>query len=454
MLAGVNKKLITPKEGIDLAGFGIPDGKDRKVDGVHDDLYIATLALQHGDKKVLIICGDVIGFGFDITRRIKEDICEKFGIKEDEILLNASHTHSGPQILENMLAAVGERNEKYIEYFHVCVMSSVEAALNSMDKVDIYYGETECDIGVNRRLIIDGKADFKPNEKGPADKKVIVLKFAKENTVKAVLFSYTCHPSTIGTKYVSADYPGVAKKVIEDSFKDSLGKNNDKDTVALFVQGCCGNIRVKTVKGNKFRAGTSDDVQNFGNELGTKVVNLCNGTSSNESSENNESNRTNGSNEKMKKVNEDSIDISTEIMHLQLPISSIPKKEELEIIKNKGNYYEKLWAEKILDKYNSITNTLPFTIQRITLSNDISIIAMSGEVCVEYGLYLKGKNPDKTVIPVAYSNGVIGYIPTEKMFSEGGYEPDGSTIYFSLPSKFDTSVEKIIVGALDKMIKY
>ncbi|HOJ12655.1 MAG TPA: neutral/alkaline non-lysosomal ceramidase N-terminal domain-containing protein [Clostridiales bacterium] len=422
MLVGVNKKLITPKESIDLAGFGT---SDRKAVGVHDDLYITTLALQHGDKRILIICGDIIGFGFNFTKRIKEDIHEKFGFNEDEILLNASHTHSGPQTLENMLVSVGEMYHEYMENLHNYVISSAESALNSMDKVDIYYGETQCNICINRRLITDGKANFQPNEKGIADKAVTVLKFMKGNMVKAVLFSYACHPSIVGTKYISSDYPGAAKKVIEDG----LGK----DTVALFMQGCCGNIRARTVEGNSFRTGTWDDVENFGNELGTKVVDLCNG--------------------KMKKASEAGMDISSQIIHLQIPIKDIPEKKKLEAIKKSGSTDEKLWAAKMLDKYSSITDTLPFVVQRITLSDDISIITMSGEVCIEYGLYVKNKNPDKIIIPVAYSNGVTGYIPTEEMFSEGGYEPYGSTIYYSFPSQLDTSVEKIVVDALDKIIK-
>ncbi|HOJ10218.1 MAG TPA: neutral/alkaline non-lysosomal ceramidase N-terminal domain-containing protein, partial [Clostridiales bacterium] len=391
MLAGVGKRIITPSAGVDLAGFG---RLDRKNIGVHDDLYVNALALQQDEKRTLIICADIIGFGFDLTQKIKKDINCKYGFNEDEILLSASHTHSGPQTLENMLVTLGKWNEDYIGHFLSCVMSSVESALKSMEEVDIYLGKTQCNIGINRRLIKDGKANFQPNEEGAADKSVTVLKLMKGDTTKAVLFSYACHPSTIGDDFVSADYPGVAKKVVEYD----LGKG----AVALFMQECCGNIRVRTIKGNDFRGGTWKDVREFGIELGAAVSKLCS-----------------GENGEMKKLDKNDLKISTAIMHMQLPTRGKPQKEGLEKVKNSGNIHEQLWAERMLNDYANLNDTVPFTIQRIALNNDFSIIAMSGEVCVEYGLYLKNMDAGKTIISAAYSNGVSGYIPTEEMFEQG-----------------------------------
>mgnify|MGYP000901791593 FL=1 len=449
MLAGVSKKMITPDAGIDLAGFG---RLDRKNIGVHDNLHVTTLALKQNEKCVLIICADLIGFGFQLTKDIKNDIKKKYGLTEDEILLNASHTHSGPQTLENMLVTLGKRNENYVRYFKECVLSSVDEALSSMEEISIYYGKTECNIGINRRLILDGKANFQPNEKGLSDKSVTVMKIMKDDVVKAVLFSYACHPSTIGADYVSADYPGAAKRLIESELGIKTDKVvsditcTDNGIVALFMQECCGNIRVRTIKDDNFISGTWEDVNKFGVELGSTVVKLC-------KSEMKQLKEDHGKNTGKSVISTDNSSISTDIKYIELPFKGVKTEEKLKEIKLNGNVHEQLWAENMLENYNILKDTVTFTIQKIELNKEFSIIAMGGEVVAEYGLYVKNIDPDKTVISAAYSNGLAGYIPTDEMFEQGGYEPDGSTIYYLYPSQLENSIEKVIYDNLNKIAK-
>lgn len=415
MRVGINQRVITPELGVDLAGFGRPDRKAREV---HDDLYLSTMVLEQNGEKFLFICADIIGFGF--TAGIKKEIWERFRIAEDRVLLAASHTHSGPQTAGNMLGVTGEADSGYIQFLNGAIMNSVQAALDSVTEMEIYYGKAQCNIGINRRLIVGGKAEFAPNEEGPLDREIIALKFVKDGSVAAVLYNYACHPSTINTDYISADYVGRAREVIQESYGSKIP--------VFFIQGCSGNIRVRSIEGNGFRAGTWEDVNNFGTQVGSSVASLCRS--------------------EMEKLD---MEISSELVTLMLPFEKLPDKNELEDMKLKGSAHEKVWAQKMLDAYESIKREAPFTIQRISLSKDFSIIAMSGEVCVEYGLHIKRKNPGKTVIPAAYSNGVIGYIPTAEMFEQGGYEPDRSTIYFSLPSRFDRSIEEKILVELDRI---
>lgn len=419
MKIGVSKTIITPESRVDLAGFG---RADRKAIGAHDDLYISTMIMEQDEKRAIIICADVLGFGDELAKNLKDNINKVYGFKEEEILLSASHTHSGPQTAPNMLEAVGVEDDQYIKFFKDKVISSIKAALDSMNEVDVYYGKTACNIGVNRRLLLNGVINFAPNENGVRDDEMIVLKFVKDDKVKAILYNYTCHPSTIDTDYVSADYPGKTRSVIENTFGDQVA--------VFFVQGCCGNIRIRTIKDGYFRAGTWDDVEYFGNITGKCVVDLCNS--------------------KMDKLN---TSLSTKIADIKLPLEELPKKETLQKIMTSGNSHEKIWAEKMLSKYDSLKAELPFTIQRISLNNDFSIVAMSGEVCVEYGLYAKKMSTGKTPVVSAYCNGAPGYIPTAVMLEQGGYEPEGSVIYYSMPSRFKSDVEKIVLKSIDEIME-
>ncbi len=80
-----------------------------------------------------------------------------------------------------------------------------------------------------------------------------------------------------------------------------------------------------------------------------------------------------------------------------------------------------------------------FEITKLTIADGLTFIAMNGEMVVEYGLFLKSRSPD--LVPLAYSNGMTGYITTAKQLQEGGYEPIESVTYFGLPGPFDQTVE-------------
>jgi len=77
---------------------------------------------------------------------------------------------------------------------------------------------------------------------------------------------------------------------------------------------------------------------------------------------------------------------------------------------------------------------------------------MSGEVCSEYSLYARKAFAGDFLVVAAYANGTEEYIPTEKMFKEGGYEPEDSYVYFSFPSKYDSSIEKILTKEIENIL--
>lgn len=435
MKVGAAKRKITPPIGVELTGFGISEGGDRYNIGVHDDLYVTVLAIQHQEGKALFISADLIGFGLSFANRVKKALGENYGFCEDEIILNASHTHSGPQPMDGMHEGVGRKSNDYVEFLFESIQICVKEALSGMEEGELFIGKAECGFNINRRMVIDGRAEARPNEEGPVDHEVTVFHFTADSKTKCVLFFFACHPSTINTKYVSADYPGAAKKVIEDKLKEF----GETDAVAMFMQGCCGDIRVRTIEGDRFRAGTFDDVAIFGQMLGDAVLSVIRLPHQEKIPS-----------DTMKKVEE--FAISSQILHFDLPLASIPDPARLESIKNRGNYYQRIWASKMMKEYSNLSDKVPFIVQKISLSDSVSVVAIGGETCIGYALYVKEKTVGKTVVTAGYSNLLPGYIPTADMFPEGGYEPDSSTIYFNLPSAFDPTIEKVIREKLDELL--
>jgi hypothetical protein len=94
----------------------------------------------------------------------------------------------------------------------------------------------------------------------------------------------------------------------------------------------------------------------------------------------------------------------------------------------------------------------PLTIQRIDIAHEISLIAMSGEICCDYGLFIKRLDPLRFLVPMGYSNGMVGYICPSRYFEEGGYEPFDSVKFFGLPAPFSPEIERLIKGAVRKLL--
>jgi hypothetical protein len=417
MQFGISRSVITPDLGIELAGHG---RLDRKAIGKFDDLYLTVLTFKQDSRKAMIVCADLIGFGIGIAEMLKKEISSRFGYSEQEVLLNASHTHSGPQTMDNMSKFLGSMDTNYISFLTRTLLDTIQSSLESMEEVDIYKGKSHCEIGISRRLILNRKCDFLPNENGPVNNEVTVLKFIGEHGVKGILFNYACHPSTLDTDFISSDFPGEARRTVEEAYEGKV--------ITAFAQGCCGDIRVKTVENFCFRDGTPKDVKDFGKELGDSVIEACD--------------------EGMKKITPE---LSTNLIRLNLNLREIPGKQYYLNIKKKSPMFQKVWAEQMLADYENLRTDVPFSIQRISISEDTVIVGMAGEICVNYDFNLKSKYEGKTIITLGDCNGMVGYIPTDVMFKQGGYEPDDSIACYSLPSRFTGDIEETIMREMDKL---
>ena len=98
MKAGFSRVKITPPVGTAMTGFGYRDHDPSGCKGIHDDLYARALYLTHGKKEVLIMGFDLLFFSRDEADRFKGAIGRSINLSPDRILLNTSHTHTGPKV--------------------------------------------------------------------------------------------------------------------------------------------------------------------------------------------------------------------------------------------------------------------------------------------------------------------------------------------------------------------
>ena len=91
---GLAKVEITPSEPIWLAGWGV---RTEPSKGVSQPIWVKAMAIQSGNEPpVLWVTADLLGFSRKMTATIAERVQRKHGIDRSRLMLNASHTHSGP----------------------------------------------------------------------------------------------------------------------------------------------------------------------------------------------------------------------------------------------------------------------------------------------------------------------------------------------------------------------
>lgn len=82
---------------------------------------------------------------------------------------------------------------------------------------------------------------------------------------------------------------------------------------------------------------------------------------------------------------------------------------------------------------------------------DAVLIGLGGEAFVEYALYGRKRSPASSTMVLGYTDGSVGYLPTEAAYDEGGYEPNAYK-HFPLGRAWDPSVERVLKQEIDAML--
>ena len=95
-----------------------------------------------------------------------------------------------------------------------------------------------------------------------------------------------------------------------------------------------------------------------------------------------------------------------------------------------------------------------YPIQAWRLGDQVTWVALGGEVVVDYSLRLKKDlKGDRAVWVTGYANDVMAYVGSARVLEEGGYEAESSVPYYGLPSKWSLEVEEKIVAKVKDLVK-
>jgi hypothetical protein len=95
----------------------------------------------------------------------------------------------------------------------------------------------------------------------------------------------------------------------------------------------------------------------------------------------------------------------------------------------------------------------PYPVQAVRFGKSLTLLALGGEVVVDYALRAHRKYPGESLIVAGYSNAVMCYIPSERILGEGGYEVVDNMVYYGQPGPFAPGVENGVFQAIHKAMK-
>jgi neutral ceramidase len=402
--AGVATVDITPRRPMWMAGFA---ARTSASQGVALPLQAKALALEDGHgRHVVLVTLDLLGITTGVGVRIAAVAQRRYGLAREQLLLNSSHTHCGP-VIDEMLPVAYDLTEAqwrdvraYTREMEGKVVDVIGKALRHLHPVRLRVAEGRATFAANRRV------QFTPL--GPVDHRVPVLRVDGERGPLAIVFGYACHNTTLRADFVRfhGDYAGVAQAELE---------RRHPGATALFVAGCGGDI-------NPDPRGTLDHVNRYGAALADAVDQAVEG---------------------------DLVEgpLRAAYRMVDLPFAPPPDRAGLTArLQNPDPYvrrHARLMLER-LDRDGRLPAAQHEPVQVWRLGSGLTLVALGGEVVVDYALRLARDYPRERVWAAAYSNDVFGYVPSLRVLEEGGYEGGGAMIYYGRPGPFDRTVEERI----------
>jgi hypothetical protein len=342
------------------------------------------------------------------------------GAPAQNIVLAATHNHSGPQTSGRFAPSLGLPDPRFSSFLEDALLRAAASAEASLEPVTIRRYRGTHRLGLHRRARIDGEIRLAANPYGPTDPELSVVAFERvDGSPHSCLVHYACHPVISSANLISGEFPGAAMRALEER----------TGAVSLFLQGCSGDINPTDRDLTRFASGGEDEIDRCGLTLADQVLSVFTATG-----------------EELVPV-----PIRSEVLDLPLMFESIPSDAEL-ISASMRPGVDGEWGRELLADPSLRHPAATLAIRRLDIAEKLSLLAMNAEVVVEYGLFAKAISAG-AVLPVSCCNGMIGYVPTAAQIAEGGYEPNGSTSYFLLPSRFSPAIEVDVRQAMKRLIR-
>lgn len=413
---GVAKIDVTPDYPIRLNGYLARKGES---DGIIQHIFAKALAIgsdKEGPAILITLDNCIIPTGF------RENLLQRFAQKKitsDKFAIGASHTHSAPKLAgaaDNIFGMdIPPAEQAHIDRYTKELMDKMEqvalAALKNRKPAKLFWGKTSASFAENRRA-----------KGGPVDHDLPVLKVTDKSgkKIRALLVNYACHCTTLSDapNQICGDWAGYAQEYLE---RDNPG------AIAMTIIGCGADANPSPRSGIDFAKQHGQSVTTAVGELLSKNLTPLHAKLEGHSKQ------------------------------ISLSFDKIPTREEYSTIAANTNLHfaARYAAQKNvsrLDRGEKLPTELPYLVQTWNFGNELALVFLPGEVVVDYSLRLKKEYDPARLWVNAYANDVPCYIPSKRIWNEGGYEGGGAMIYYDRPTRLAENTEELIFNALHELM--
>lgn len=378
--AGVSRVDITPPAGFEMWGAA---GRTAFAESALDPLFARTLVLKAGGKLVALVTLDL---GRTFSREQMDRVRKKveLSVKIRHVIFTASHTHTGPNILDD--AYIADAGERWEPGALDQITLGIETAARNLVPVRIGVGLGASYIGHNRQ---DGPArslgrNLTSVRTSPQDPIVTVIRVDRlSGEPLAILAHHAVHPVVLNhvTRF-SADFPGAMSAYVEKSW--------NKGTISFFLQGACGDINTHNVAVGPL----VEEATKTGYALGRVV----------------------------ERVSREIQPRQAEAASLQIAGDEMtfPARWDLDKLKGLGatpTYHQWLATGRPIGYPPEVVRA-PVT--TLLVNRNLAFVTMPGEPYVDLQIDLRERLPEVHTVLLGYANGYVGYLPTIRAAARDG----------------------------------
>jgi neutral ceramidase len=403
---------ITPPPGFWMAGYA---ARKEPSQGTAQRLHAKAIALEDADgHRAVMVTLDVLGLTASVVDRIAAAVRRGHGLSREGLLLCASHTHSGPVIDDQLAIAYDltpaqwddvRRSTRRIEEQVVAVVGQ---ALHRLKPARLRSAQGTAGFAANRRAAI--------NPAGPTDPAVPVLSVERpDGTLVGIVFGYACHNTTLPATFVRyhGDYAGVAQAEME---------RRHPGVTAMYIAGCGADA-------NPAPRGSVELAEQHGRSLADAVEGALGGAT-----------EVRGA-------------LRRGFATVTLAYAPAPGADEWRRRLEDENVFVRRHAKLMLEVIAREGRTraaeeAPLHVVRI---GALALVAISGEVVVDYALAVKRKYGETTWV-AGCTDAVFGYLPSLRVLREGGYEGGEAMLYYGRPGPFADTVETSVMTGIDNLM--
>ena len=422
MKAGFYEADITPSVGIERAG----SYQKIYLTTILTPLKIRAAVFDNGKEKAAFAGIDCCMIDAAACDTACETIAKSCGIPRENVMIGASHTHSGAAV-SALSSFFGDKENTPPEIYDLAVNKSTvpdpayrETVIKQLASAVIMADQKKEDALINfgsgsesryifnrRFRMKDGRTCTHPGvfhpqidcPAGPIDPEVGVLgAWRKDGSLLGCVVNYACHGTVITSGTASADWIHF----MQDAVKKVMGE----DTVAVFLNGACGDVTQVNNLSYEVRGGVELAFK-IGTRVGAEAVRVLNETEPREYNK-----------------------IDTQWKPLNIPRRKLSDKNLAKSREILASDIEKTSADWTFAKekvvYNYVYECQPVAkvpCQSIQIGNAI-FVSNPAEYFCQLGLDIKKASPMQHTFVVSLANDNAGYVPTPESFepSGGGYE--------------------------------